>query len=288
MNTDFSGFLDQRRLAPSSKRTYSAIVRKIQSENAQLDKYTYRDVIKLVGAIQHNFRGTSFPHTSLAALKHYFSFLIEEGKRESHPCLTIRLKSNISREIIPTDLFSMNELNLLLKRTERYKELELRNKVLLSLLIYQGITPVELSKSLWTDIDPESETIFLRGSRMISKRRLKLLPQQLDWIDSYGLERTNSPFVNKDQLLLGKLGNGITTDDIHYLISTSQHFFPERKLTAPTIRQSVIAFWLNEKHVPLEQVQLWAGHKWISSTQRYHFPDFESDKRILKELHPQG
>ncbi|HET6993250.1 MAG TPA: tyrosine-type recombinase/integrase [Bacteroidia bacterium] len=286
MTTDFPGFLNKKRLSVSSKKTYVAIVRKIQSENPELDKYQYRDIIGLMGKIQRNFSGTAFPGTSLAALKHYFNFLVEEGFREDHPCITMRLRSNVSREIIPTDLFSMTELHLLLKRTERYKELELRNKILISLLIYQAATPGEIVKSLWDDIDLDSETIFLRGTRSISRRRIKLLSNQLDWLDEYGIER--SSYENKTNLLLGKLGNGVTPDDIQYLISTACHLFPDRKLTAQTIRQSVIAFWLNEKKIPLEQVQLLAGHKWISSTQRYHFPDFESDKKILRKLHPLG
>lgn len=69
--------------------------------------------------------------------------------------------------------------------------------------------------------------------------------------------------------ILGKLGNRITVDDINYLVSTYKELFPDRNLNPGTIRQSVISNWLNEKKLPLEQVQLMSGQRWISTTVKY-------------------
>jgi hypothetical protein len=44
------------------------------------------------------------------------------------------------------------------------------------------------------------------------------------------------------------------------MIKTFKLLFPDRNLTAESIRQSVISNWLNEKRFSLEQVQLIAGH----------------------------
>ncbi len=62
-----------------------------------------------------------------------------------------------------------------------------------------------------------------------------------------------------DLLLLGKLGTQLTVDDIHYLVCTFKGLYPDRNLTPTTIRKSVIANWLNENKIPLEQVQIMSG-----------------------------
>ena len=46
----------------------------------------------------------------------------------------------------------------------------------------------------------------------------------------------------------GKLGNRISVDDIHYLVSILKGSFSDRNLTPITIRQSVLANCLNEKN----------------------------------------
>jgi len=40
--------------------------------------------------------------------------------------------------------------------------------------------------------------------------------------------------------------------------------FPNKKLNPQTIRQSVIANWLNVDKIPLEDVQLLSGQKWMT------------------------
>ena len=49
---------------------------------------------------------------------------------------------------------------------------------------------------------------------------------------------------------------------------------------------SVIANWLNDRKILLEDVQLMAGHKWPSSTERYKRADLEEQHRLINEFHP--
>jgi site-specific recombinase XerD len=86
--------------------------------------------------------------------------------------------------------------------------------------------------------------------------------------------------------VLGKLGNRITVDDVHYIVSTAKGLFPDRNLTPATIRQSVIANWLNEKKLPLEQVQLMAGQKWVSTTLKYRQVNLEEQREMMNRWFP--
>lgn len=89
-----------------------------------------------------------------------------------------------------------------------------------------------------------------------------------------------------DTLLLGKLGTPITVDDVNYIVSTYKPLFPDRNLNATTIRKSVISYWLNEKQIPIEQVQLMAGHKWISTTERYKYAPINEQIELINRFHP--
>jgi integrase/recombinase XerD len=88
--------------------------------------------------------------------------------------------------------------------------------------------------------------------------------------------------------MLAKDGTAITVGFINYLIKTLKPLFPDRNLNAKTIRQSVIANWLNEKKIPLEQVQLLAGHRWPSSTAVYRQNSIEEERELINRFHPLG
>jgi integrase/recombinase XerD len=60
------------------------------------------------------------------------------GYRSDHPCKRLNVKIKGNQTIQVQDLFSSAELQLLLERENRYQYLDVRNNVMLSLLIYQG------------------------------------------------------------------------------------------------------------------------------------------------------
>ena len=92
--------------------------------------------------------------------------------------------------------------------------------------------------------------------------------------------------IPNNDFVCGKLGTLISVDDIHYLVSTLKGLFPDRNLTPSNIRQSVIANWLNEKKIPLEQVQLMSGQKWISTTIKYRQNNIEEQRELMNKWFP--
>jgi integrase/recombinase XerD len=56
------------------------------------------------------------------------------------------------------------------------------------------------------------------------------------------------------------------------------------KLTSRKIRESVIVYWLKTKDI--RTVQYLAGHRYVSSTERYKKLDMEHLKEQVNELHP--
>jgi len=287
--TTFRAYLFAQHHTTSTIKSYQFIISKYLAEHPNADTYNYREVFEYVKS--YIFRFSQRPNMALiqAALKKYYDYLIHIGKLENHPCRGLFLKQR-SKPLIHQDLFTFSELERLLHRTERYSMLKYRNKVLVSLLIYQGVTLNELIRIKMKHIDLDDESIMIKRTKTTNSRRLLLHHNQIDFIEKYLKMRimihNTKPSIENDYLLLNKLGNPITTDDSQYIIETFKFLYPERKLSPQTIRQSVIANWINEKHIPLEQVQLLAGHRWLSSTQRYKQADIAKQVELINGFHP--
>jgi len=87
-------------------------------------------------------------------------------------------------------------------------------------------------------------------------------------------------------LFTHKAGTPVTVEDISYHTGVRKHLFPDRNLNPVTIRQSVISNWLNERKFPLEDVQLMAGHKWMSATERYKQINLDEQRELINKWHP--
>lgn len=62
--------------------------------------------------------------------------------------------------------------------------------------------------------------------------------------------------------------------------------FPFKHLNPTNIRKSVISYWLNSLKLPLEQVQLMSGHKWITSTEKYRYRNIDEERDMINRWFP--
>ncbi len=287
MTTQFQNYLQKVGHTPSTIKTYLFANRKFLDKNNEADLFTYKDIVNYLCSETHNGLNTGKKAYLLYGIKKYFDFLIESGVRDNHPCRNLKLRSFSKKNIIHQDLFSGQELELLFTRENRYKVLAIRNKILMSLLICQGLTSAEIVALNVTHINLYKKTILIKGSRKLNRRFLQILPKQINLFDEY-LNTGHEKLLKKETeaFVLSKLGNRICVDDIHYLISTFKGLFPDRKLTAVTIRQSVIANWLNEQKISLEVVQQMAGQKLISTTLRYRQINLQEQKELMERWFP--
>lgn len=255
--------------------------------NPQAETYKLKDVIRYLNEKRGNNPLSQIAVNMLPSIKKFYDFLIDAGLRNDHPCRKLILKQNIPNGIIQQDLFTSIELNLMTKRHERYEVLKTKNQLIISFLIYQGLTAGEIESLNVNHIDLDNGTIYINGTRMLSRGHLDIHPRQFNLIINYlNKLRKEVIKVKSDALIIGKLGTPIKVDDINYLVSTFKPLFPERNLNAKTIRQSVIANWLNEKKIPVDIVQLMAGHKYISSTLKYKFNPIEEGRDLINRFHP--
>jgi integrase/recombinase XerD len=279
-------FLNQQ-YTKQTTSSYLFAINHFLKVNPKAKRFKYKNIVDYMDEISQKQSNVQYRVTILSAIKKYYDYLILCGYRTDHPCKRLNIKVKSNQAIQVQDLFSSEELQLLLTRENRYQYLDTRNSVLLSLLIYQGLTSDELARLELNDIDLDNGTIYIKASTSQNRRTLELLNKQMILFKKYIDEvRPKLLRCNTDKLLLGKLGKSISVDGIHAIIESLKALFPDKNLNPRTIRMSVICNWLNEKKIPLERVQELAGHKWPGTTEKYIKVNAKNERELINRYFP--
>lgn len=279
-------YLVKQKHTANTVKVYQFIIEKFIRQNPNAAQYGYKEIMDYFKKVLLTTAKRPGVILLQAGIKKYYDFLLYSGKILNHPCRGIFIKHR-NKNLIHQDLFTRLELEGLLKRQERYTLLTYRNRLVISLLIFQGLSSSEIVQLQMHHINLDEACIKISGTAITNRRKLDLKPSQINLIEKY-LNRNREQLMKEptNALILNKLGNPITVDDINYLIETYKFLYPDRNLNAQTIRQSVIANWLNEYQIPLEDVQLLAGHKRPSATLKYRQPSFKQAVDTLNLYHP--
>jgi len=225
-------------------------------------------------------------HPTISALKQYFEYLIDQRKRIDHPCKSLSTRKK-SKPMQHQDLFTVEELELLMQRESRYPILENRNKALLSLLIYQGLTPQNIINLRAEDIALDSGTVYLMATKKLTRRTIELRSNQVLTLHKYIYEdRVELIKTASARLFVTKRGENLSVDALNRMLRPLQGLFTDKNLNASTIRQSVIVNWINHYDYSLENVQLLAGHRWLSSTEKYKIIDRDDKREKINRFFP--
>jgi len=285
----FEDYLYKFGHTPKTVKSYLFANKIFMTDNPSPEDFKYKDIVEYLNKKVDDYANSNTKVYILNGMKKYYDYLLETGRRDDHPCRNFFVRNQRNKQVIHQDLFSTHELEMMLEREERYADLQQRNQVVISLLIYQGLHSREISNLNLSNVDLDSGTIFIRATPKVSQRHLEITNKQYRLFDRYLNEGRKALLRDDNQaFVLGKLGTRMSVDDIHYLVSTFKGLFPDRNLTPATIRQSVIANWLNEKKLPLEQVQLLSGQKWISTTIKYKQVNIDEQRKLMNRFHPLG
>lgn len=255
--------------------------------NPKAKRFKYQSIVKYMDEISQKQSNPRYRVVILSAIKKYYDYLVESGQRQDHPCKRLNIKVNSNQAIQVQDLFSREELQLLMNRENRYWFLQDRNNVLIGLLIYQGLTSDEIKRLEVKDVDMDNGTIYIKASKNLNSRTLELTPKQMKPLLEY-IEVTREKMLmgKTDKLILNKLGKPISVSGINSIFDQLKDLFPDRNLNPRTIRMSVVCNWLNSKILSLEQVQYQAGHKWPGTTEKYVKVDANAEVELINKFFP--
>ena len=159
-----------------------------------------------------------------------------------------------------------------------------RNKVILGILIYQGVKRLELERMRLEDLDLENGLIRVRETGVTNSRILKLESSQILALSNYVYQVR--PELNKrglDYLFLSK-GKGNRLGNILGVIWRSVFKYYGMKINAQEVRRSLIIHWLKTKDI--REVQYMAGHRYVSSTFKYGERSLEELLEEIERIHP--
>ncbi len=271
-------------------------------KNGTAEQSTYPEIIEYIGYLRDRKLHPKTLINHLHSLKIYFRYLVSIGKRNDHPCEHLYLKDQINKAIIVESLYSKEELEELYNSFETVPDkrkwavisesIKKRDKVILSLLIYQALTTTEILHLKVNDIDLNEGTIEIKeitlpGRRTNKGRILALKPKQILLLNDYikthrkELHQREKPSKRKDYLILNEQGLQLWNSYLNRMLreATDDKYKPMK------IRQSVIAHLLKESH-DIRVVQEFAGHRRTGSTEAYQRTGLEELKANIERLHP--
>ena len=204
-------------------------------------------------------------------LKHYYNHLLEVKTITINPALDITVKG-VKRSKLH-HILAPHELQGVYNSYEDQSANAIRNKVILGLLVNQGIRSEELAKLETKDLNLTAGTIRIPGTRKSSERTLELKAQQI---------------IIMNQYMAGVKGEKFFEGNMHVTLANLMYHLRKQQPTISVnqIRASVITKWL--KQYNLRKAQYLAGHKYISSTEAYQKNDLEGLQEVVQKYHPLG
>jgi integrase/recombinase XerD len=282
-------YLEQRHPA-STVKAYLRDIDIFLKRHPKAKDYRYTDVMGYLGELRRRYSNVQSLHRTLQAVKKYYRYLCYSGQRKDNPAQSIRLRDYRSKPVQLQDLFSSEELQRLLEpRAERYAFLALRNQVILSLLVYQGLKAGEIVSLETGSVRLKEGNVLIAATGNTHKRVLALQAQQVMLLHEYLMQARERLMSGRTlgcrKLLLSKTGTALSISEVQYLVETFRPLFPERRLTATAVRQSVIRNMLDAGG-DIRAVQVFAGHLHPATTEQYRRTQIETLKTEIEKYHP--
>jgi integrase/recombinase XerD len=276
----------------------------LEKENIDIAETTYNDVMAFIQSCNQRGNERQTVQQYVVAIRHYYNHLIYEGEMNDNPASNIEIKGIKRRKL--HDTLNAKELEEVYKsypaeltpsplervgvRLPPQKSNQLarkRSKVMLGLLIYQGIRVDELAELEVTDLKLREGKIIIKGKRRTNERTMKLEGFQvidlLDYINetrkallAINQRETTKLFFSKDR------GNNFSNMMHSLMKSLKQHNNKVKDIKQ--IRASVITNWLQQYN--LRQVQYMAGHRYVSSTEAYQANNIAELQNEIFKHHP--
>lgn len=281
----FTQYLESKKLSGRTVHHYSTYIQQfltwLDRENLKAEDYSYTDLLEFMRHCQQKGVTKRTVHNLLTIIRHYGNYVITEKRRTDNPAAGVFIKGLVRK--LPSHLLSIEEMEELYQQYSIQLSVDASKKIMLGLMIYQGLTVSEILRIHHAHIKLKDGKIFIPGTKRTNERLLNLHAVQITELQNYLAKNK----FKEGALFREAIKQPVSEKNINNRL---QHMFTQLKklnaklINAKQIRSSVITEWLRKNN--LRQVQYMAGHKYVSSTQRYQLNNLDDLKNELQQHHP--
>jgi integrase/recombinase XerD len=271
----------------------------LENERLPAQDVRYNDLLGFIDYCKSEGNSSKLTNGKLRGVRNYYEFLKKYHPAIINPACGLHLRGTRRRAV--NRLTSFKELENLYRSYPERTPREKRNRIILGLLVYQGVTTEELQQLETGHIRLKDGKIDVPGNRRRNSRTLELEPFQISELHRY-LTRTRPQILAEitkskparkpgtidlagleGQLFISINGSRNIKNSLLHLFRDVQKINP-KIANARQIRSGAITCWL--KNHNLRQVQYMAGHKYVSSTEPYQAGNLENLQIRLEKCHP--
>ncbi len=306
----FSEWLAIKGNAPKTVKGYTKSAGRflewLTNENIEPVHASYADVLAYINHQKSKGNNARSLQIISMILTRFYNCLQQNEEVSENPASNVTIKG-IKRKTFH-EIFTTEELEqlyrkhgeLMTKEPEKSKRImesytntrnnilvRKMNRVIVGLLIYQGITNNELEELEIKDLQLKEGKISIQAGRRSGARVMKLESHQLYDLMDY-IHTTRKEILESTGKQSSKVF--ISVGDAPTLASAMKRVALELKSINPKledlkhIRTCVITNWL--KTYNLRQVQYMAGHRYVSSTESYQQNNIEELQDDIRKYHP--
>ena len=246
---------------------------------------TKTTVLSYLLYLQKEGRASSTVSRTLASLRSYYLFMMQNGVVKSNP--TSNLEAPHVEKKIPK-ILSGEEVELLLEQPKDCDNKGIRDKAMLELLYATGIRVSELINLDVSDVNVPMSFVRCKGGK--KERIIPMGHQAKDALENYinNVRKYMVKDENETALFVNCSGARLSRQGFWKLIKYYQHIAGiESDITPHTLRHSFAAHLL-ENGADLHSIQEMMGHADISSTQVYSRMINSKIKDVYAKAHPRA
>ena len=263
----------------SYQRDLKIFLEWLDYEYIMADVINYETITKFISYCRNKGNKERTIRHKLLAIKYWLDY----RNVKPNPCKGWLIKSR--GKPLPSPLLTEIEINKIYNAYPSEETHEIRSKVVIGLMCYQALDGGEIQALTIDNVYLDMGIILIRKKARSAARSIRLSDVQKEVLTKY-INTTRNEILNgrKSDKLIVHYGTSNHIKNILRALYERLQKKHERFVSIRQIRASVISNWLKTHN--LREVQYMAGHKYVSSTERYLESRIEELQQQLDQLHP--
>ena len=294
ISSEVASFLDyatvEKGLASNSIVSYGRDLQKfaayLHKSNLELDQVRHEHIRKFLETLYRQGLSARSVARHLAALRHFFQFLVKEGSLKADPAREVEAP-HISHSL--PKYLNVEEVEALLSQPDASSPQGLRDRAMLDLLYATGMRVSELLSVRWEDFEPNLGIVRCLGKGN-KERLIPVGKSALRAVEAY-LRHGRSALVKRGELpylFLNQRGGQLSRVGFWKILGAYGRQAGIRVSLTPHMVRHSFATHLLERGADLRSIQTMLGHSDISTTQIYTHVLKERLRQVYQTHHPRA